>query len=200
MSTTSFAVTWDYRCPFARIGHLHVIEGLRAGADWDVSFAPFSLGQAHVEEGQPHVWDNPPAESGLLALQVGVTVRDRFPEAFLDVHEALFGARHVAGADLRNEAVLRAVLDTRGLDADQVLDAAHDGALDVVHKEHDRVVAEHDVWGVPTFIAGDQSVFVRLMAGPDGDGPLAVRTVGRVLDLVTGGPGVNEVKHTSIAR
>ena len=30
--STSFAVTWDYRCPFARIGHLHVIEGLRAGA------------------------------------------------------------------------------------------------------------------------------------------------------------------------
>lgn len=200
MSTTSFAVTWDYRCPFARIGHLHVIEGLRAGADWDVSFAPFSLGQAHVEEGQPDVWDNPAAESGLLALQVGVTVRDRFPEAFLDVHEALFDARHVAGADLRDEAVLRAVLDTRGLDADQVLDAAHDGALDVVHKEHDRVVAEHDVWGVPTFIAGDQSVFVRLMAGPDGDGLLAVRTVERVLDLVTGWPELNEFKHTSIAR
>lgn len=200
MSTSSFAVTWDYRCPFARIGHLHVIEGLRAGADWDVTFAPFSLGQAHVEEGQPDVWDNPAAESGLLALQVGVTVRDRFPEAFLDVHEALFDARHVAGDDLRDEAVLRAVLDTRGLDADQVLDAAHDGALDVVHKEHDRVVADHDVWGVPTFIAGDQSVFVRLMAGPDGDGELAVRTVERVLDLVTGWPELNEFKHTSIAR
>ena len=200
MSTSSFAVTWDYRCPFARIGHLHVIEGLRAGADWDVTFTPFSLGQAHVEEGQPDVWDNPAAESGLLALQVGVTVRDRFPEAFLDVHEALFDARHLAGDDLRDEAVLRAVLDTRGLDADQVLDAAHDGALDVVHKEHDRVVADHDVWGVPTFIAGDQSVFVRLMAGPDGDGELAVRTVERVLDLVTGWPELNEFKHTSIAR
>lgn len=200
MSTSSFAVTWDYRCPFARIGHLHVIEGLRAGADWDVTFAPFSLGQAHVEEGQPDVWDNPAAESGLLALQVGVTVRDRFPEAFLDVHEALFDARHVAGADLRDESVLRAVLDTHGLDADEVLDATHDGALDVVHKEHDRVVADHDVWGVPTFIVGDQSVFVRLMAGPDGDSELAVRTVERVLDLVTGWPELNEFKHTSIAR
>lgn len=200
MSTRSFAVTWDYRCPFARIGHLHVIEGLRAGADWDVTFLPFSLGQAHVEEGQPDVWDEPEKETGLLALQVGVTVRDQHPEAFLDVHEALFDARHVDGKHLRDVAVLREVLEHRGLDADAVLEAARNGALDIVHKEHDRVVADHDVWGVPTFIADAQSVFVRLMEGPDHDGDLAVRTVERVLDLVTGWPQLNEFKHTSIPR
>ena len=200
MSTRTFAVTWDYRCPFARIGHLHVIEGLRAGADWDVTFAPFSLGQAHVADGEPDVWDDPAKESGLVALQVGVTVRDQHPGAFLDVHEAIFDARHVEGADLRDEAVLRAVLERHGLDAGQVLDAARSGALDVVHKEHDRVVADHDVWGVPTFLADGQSVFVRLMDGPDGDGDLAVRTVERVLDLMTGWPQLNEFKHTSIPR
>lgn len=200
MSTRTFAVTWDYRCPFARIGHLHVIEGLRAGADWNVTFAPFSLGQAHVADGEPDVWDDPAKESGLLALQVGVTVRDQHPDAFLDVHEAIFDARHVEGADLRDEAVLRAVLERHGLDAGRVLDASRSGALDVVHKEHDRVVADHDVWGVPTFLADGQSVFVRLMDGPDGDGDLAVRTVERVLDLMTGWPQLNEFKHTSIPR
>lgn len=200
MSTRAFAVTWDYRCPFARIGHLHVIEGLRAGADWDVTFVPFSLGQAHVEEGQPDVWDEPEKETGLLALQVGVTVRDEHPEAFLDVHEALFDARHVDGRHLRDIAVLREVLEHRGLDADAVLESARNGALDIVHKEHDRVVADHDVWGVPTFLADGQSVFVRLMEGPDHDGDLAVRTVERVLDLVTGWPQLNEFKHTSIPR
>ena len=200
MSTSSFAVTWDYRCPFARIGHLHVIEGLRAGADWDVTFAPFSLGQAHVEEGQPDVWDDPEKESGLLALQVGVTVRDQHPDAFLAVHEAIFDARHVDGADLRDETVLRGLLERHGLDADQVLEAARNGALDVVHKEHDRVVADHEVWGVPTFIADGQSVFVRLMEGPDHDGDVATHTVERVLDLVTGWPQLNEFKHTSIPR
>lgn len=200
MSTRTFAVTWDYRCPFARIGHLHVIEGLRAGADWNVTFAPFSLGQAHVADGEPDVWDDPAKESGLLALQVGVTVRDQHPDAFLDVHEAIFDARHVEGADLRDEAVLRAVLERHGLDAGRVLDASRSGVLDVVHKEHDRVVADHDVWGVPTFLADGQSVFVRLMDGPDGDGDLAVRTVERVLDLMTGWPQLNEFKHTSIPR
>ncbi len=200
MSTRAFAVTWDYRCPFARIGHLHVIEGLRAGADWDVTFAPFSLGQAHVTEGDPDVWDEPEKETGLLALQVGVTVRDQHPDAFLDVHEAIFDARHVDGADLRDESVLRGVLERHGLDADQVLEAARGGALDAVHKEHDRVVADHDVWGVPTFIADGQSVFVRLMEGPDHDGDVATSTVERVLDLVTGWPQLNEFKHTSIPR
>ena len=200
MSTRSFAVTWDYRCPFARIGHLHVIEGLRAGADWDVTFVPFSLGQAHVEDGQPDVWDEPEKETGLLALQVGVTVRDLHPESFLDVHEALFDARHVDGAHLRDEAVLRGVLERHDLDADAVIGSARDSALDTVHKEHDRVVADHQVWGVPTFIADGQSVFVRLMEGPDHDADVAVRTVERVLDLVTGWPQLNEFKHTSIPR
>jgi hypothetical protein len=48
----AFAVTWDYRCPFARNAHEHVLDGLAAGAEWDVTFLPFSLGQVHVV-GQP---------------------------------------------------------------------------------------------------------------------------------------------------
>lgn len=48
--TTSFAVTWDYRCPFARNAVEHVLLGLEAGAPWEVRFAPFSLNQAHVRE------------------------------------------------------------------------------------------------------------------------------------------------------
>src|SRR5690606_10576498 len=93
--TTSFAVTWDYRCPFARIGHLHVLAGLRDGADWDVTFTPFSLDQMHVEEGQPDVWDNPEKASALRPIEIGTLVRDRWPDRFAEVHTALFDARHV---------------------------------------------------------------------------------------------------------
>ena len=63
---TSFSVTWDYRCPFARIAHEHVVEGLLDGADWDVTFVPFSLGQVHVEEGEPDIWETPELDTGLL--------------------------------------------------------------------------------------------------------------------------------------
>ncbi|HEX6597609.1 MAG TPA: hypothetical protein VF045_11770, partial [Acidimicrobiales bacterium] len=81
--TRSFAVTWDYRCPFARNFHEHVLAGLAAGADWDVSFVPFSLDQVHVEEGDLDAWDNPNVCRSLLAGQVGVAVRDHWPEHFL---------------------------------------------------------------------------------------------------------------------
>ena len=195
---TPFSVTWDYRCPFARIAHLHVIEGLRADAEWDVTFVPFSLGQVHREEGDPDVWDDPAAEPGRLPTQVGLVVRDHYPEHFLDVHEALFEARHTHGRDLRDERVLRDLLTAHGLDADVVLDAARTKGLELLREEHPRAVADHDVWGVPTFIADGQAVFVRLMEPPNGDGDLAVRTVERILDLATGWPQLNEFKHTSI--
>src|SRR5690606_10069690 len=73
-SMTSFAITWDYRCPFARNAHEHVITALRDGADWDVRFVPFSLAQVHVAEGEPDVWSRPESDTGLLALQVAVVV------------------------------------------------------------------------------------------------------------------------------
>jgi protein-disulfide isomerase-like protein with CxxC motif len=197
----SFAVTWDYRCPFARIAHDHVVEALRAGADWDVTFVPFCLGQSHVEEGEPDVWDVPDTDTGLLALQAGVVVRDRFPDRFLDVHRALFDARHVDGAQLRDEAVVRSVLTSVGVDADVVLDEIATGApLETVRKEHEAAVANDDVWGVPTFIAGDRAAFVRLMAPADGDAEVARRTVERIVDMLTGWPELNEFKHTSLAR
>ena len=104
--TRSFGLTWDYRCPFARIVHDHVVTGLRAGADWDVRFLPYSLGQGHVAEGEVDVWDRPEgapdADSGLVALQLGVAIRDTQGDLFLDAHQALFDHRHRSSGSLRD--------------------------------------------------------------------------------------------------
>lgn len=199
--TTSFTVTWDYRCPFARIGHQHVIAGLRDGADWEVRFVPFSLDQMHVEEGEPDVWDAPGRSSGILVLQAGTVVRDRFPERFLETHLALFDARHAEGRDLRERDVIAEVLEASGIPSGEVFAEIDSGAaLDVVHKEHDEVVSDADCWGVPTFVLGDQAVFVRLMEGPGDDLALGHRTVERILDLLAGWPELNEYKHTTLSR
>jgi len=56
------------------------------------------------------------------------------------------------------------------------------------------------VFGVPTFIVGDEAVFVRVMDRPGGDAAVARRTVERVLETIAGWPELNEFKHTSIAR
>jgi hypothetical protein len=197
----AFSVTWDYRCPFARNAHEHVVAALRAGAAWDVTFVPFSLGQVHVAEGEPDIWGRWREDTGLLALQAGVVVRDKFPERFLDVHLALFALRHDRGGHLRDLDAVRAVLVEQGVDADIVLgEIEADHIIATVQREHEAAARDHHVWGVPTFIAGDQSAFVRLMDRPAGDGERATRSIERVLDLLSGWPELNEFKHTSIPR
>jgi hypothetical protein len=197
----SFAITFDYLCPFARNANEHVISGLEAGADWEVTFTPYSLAQGHVPEGEPDVWDReePFAESGILALSLGLVVRDQHPDRFLGVHRALFAARHDAGSDIKDPAVLRDVLSDAGLDAADLLEQARsETALKQLRNEHDAGVEDHEVWGVPTFVGGDRAVFVRLMDRPEGDGAHATRSIERVLDLVEGFPTLHEFKQTDL--
>jgi hypothetical protein len=195
-----FSLTWDYRCPFARIGHEHILDGLADGAPWDVTFVPFFLNQSHVEEGGTPAWDDPAQQADLLALAAGVVVRDRFADLFPAVHRSLFTARHDEGADLRDRAVVHQALARAGADGDLVLAEVDAGwPAKVIRQEHETAVSELDVFGVPTFIIGDDAVFVRLMSRPRGDGALARRTVDQVLGLITGSPDLNEFKHTRLS-
>lgn len=198
--TLQFGITWDYRCPFARIVHKHVVDGLLDGADWKVDFVPFSLGQVHVEDGESPIWERPQDDTGILALQAAVVVRETAPEVFPMVHQALFEARHAEGAQLREESVLRTLLEANGVDPDPVFaEVATGRPLDTVREEHTRVATELDVWGVPTFMADGRAAFVRLMDLPI-DGADARRSVERIVDLLTGWPSLNEFKHTSLDR
>lgn len=200
MDDLRFAVTWDYRCPFARNAHEHLVAGLEAGAPWEVSFVPFSLSQAHVAEGGTPVWEDPAKAGDLLAMLAALVVRDRFADRFLGLHRALFVARHDEGRDLRSRQVVADVLVENGLDADVVLAAAGEGwALEEFRRAHTDAVKSHEVFGVPTFITGDQAVFVRLMTRPGGDAELARATIERVVRLIDEQPALNEFKHTTIA-
>jgi hypothetical protein len=202
---TTFSVTWDYRCPFARNAHEHLVVGLADGADWDVRFVPFSLGQVHVAEGQTDIWERPGDDSGLVALQAGVVVRDRWPEAFPKVHLDLFAIRHDEGKHLSDEGEIRRVLTTRGadhgVDADEVLaEIATGRPLATIRDEHTAAADDYEVWGVPTFVRGDAAVFVRLMERPDGDAAFARRSIDRIITLLDEAPDLNEFKHTSLKR
>jgi len=201
MTSLAFAVTWDYRCPFARNAHEHLLAGLAAGADWQVRYLPFSLGQAHVEEGQPSVWEKPEQDSGILALQAGVVVRDEYQQQFPAAHRALFAARHDQGLHLDDRAVIERVLTENGVPAADVLARIDSGeVLERVRAEHEQFVESHSTWGVPTFIVDDQAVFVRLMSRPiPGDPQESVRTIERTVELLAWSE-LNEFKHTSIPR
>ena len=199
--STPFGVTWDYRCPFARNAHEHIVTALEAGADWEVTFLAFSLDQAHVAEGQPPVWDDPDRYPGLIANEAGIVVRDRQPEKFLDAHVALFAARHDSALDLRERSIIGQVLDDAGVDGAGVLAEIDAGwPLDVFRKEHEDGVNNFNVFGVPTFIADDRAVFVRLMNRPEGDAKLAASNIERIVDLLREWPELNEFKYTRVNR
>ncbi len=201
MSTPlNFAVTWDYRCPFARNGHEHILDGLEAGAEWDVTFVPYFLNQGMGTEGQD-AWEDPAHQADLLSLAAGVVVRDRYPDHFLAAHRSLFDARHEDAGDLRDRTVVHDALARSGVDADAVLAEVDAGwPAKVIREEHDRCVEELDVFGVPTFIMGGDAVFARLMNRPGGDGTLARSTIDGILELISAHPELNEFKHTRLSR
>lgn len=199
--TLSFGITFDYLCPFARNANEHVIAGLEHGADWDVRFVPYSLAQGNVEAGGTDVWDreDPNRSSGILALQAGLVVRDRFPDLFLDAHRELFAARHDRGEDLRDRDVITKALDTAGLDPREIFSLMDDGAfLQRLRDEHERAVADHEVWGVPTFIGRDRAVFVRVLDRYEGDAEVSVERIERIMTLVDEFGDLHEFKQTDL--
>jgi hypothetical protein len=203
MSVTvrEFSVNFDYRCPFARNAHEHVLVALSGGADYRVHFVPFSLSQAHVAEGETPVWEDPRARDQLVAVAAGLVVRERYPDLFPAAHLALFAARHDEAGDLRDGEVVRSALARVGVDAAGVFaELAAGWPFELFRHEHDASVHDHAVFGVPTFIIGERAVFVRLMTRPHGDKDLARSTIDRVLELLVDHPDLNEFKHTSIPR
>jgi predicted DsbA family dithiol-disulfide isomerase len=190
------AVTFDYRCPFARNGHEAVVSALRRGADLDVRFLPFSLDQVHVPEGEPPVWARTPDAwgSGTTALLYGIAVRDAFPDRFLDFHLALFAQRHDLGKKLGHTDVVQEAAALVGLEVDAVGAEVESGRpLKTLAAEHEEMVNEHGVFGVPTFVEGDEAVFIRFMERDRPD------DLERALDLLDW-TRLNEFKRCRVPR
>ena len=193
-----FTVTYDYLCPFARNIHLHLLAGLRAGAPWDVDFAPFSLHQVHLDEGATPVWEDRGYDDRIMALAASVSVRDRQPDRFFAAHEALFRARHDDGRRLAGAEDVEAALGAAGVDLDDVrADLASRRPHQVLAETHARL-ARAEVFGVPTFLVGDDAVFVRYMTAGGDDGADSIRVIDSVLSLISGDPELNEFKHTKV--
>jgi predicted DsbA family dithiol-disulfide isomerase len=193
----SFAITFDYLCPFARNLNESVIEAIDEGAQWDVTFRPFSLAQTKVEDPDTDVWDRPPGDQGargVRALQWGIAVRDGWPANFSRFHTALFAARHDRGLDIGDDEELAAVAETSGLDSVAIAEVVDGGAPRLtVQREHQELVAGWDVFGVPTVVVGDEAVFVRSMERHRPD------EIARLLDLVSW-TNLNEFKRTRVPR
>ena len=140
-SEQTFAVTWDYRCPFARNGHEHMLDGLEAGAPWEVTFVPFFLNQSHVPEGGTPAWEDPAQQADLLSLAAGVVVRDRFPEQFLRCTAPCSRHATTRAAICATGRWCERRWTEAGADADAVLAEVDAGwPAKVVRDEHERMV------------------------------------------------------------
>jgi 2-hydroxychromene-2-carboxylate isomerase len=195
-----FDLSFDYRCPFAKNIHLHVVTALRAGADFDVNFAPWSLSQGSRSDGATDVWNDPAYDGDLLALAAGISVRDQQSEYFLDAHEALFRARHDRAIRLVTLDEISNVLAPLGVDMAKVAaDVASRRPHEVIaasHKEFDRFEA----FGVPTFVVNGDATFVRYMSEPSDEPAESVELITSLLTMMTSRADLNEFKHTQLPR
>jgi hypothetical protein len=195
---TAFSLSYDYRCPFAKNIHLHVVEALRAGATHQVTFVPWSLGQGHRPEGAPDVWEDPARDGDLLALAASVAVRDQQPERFLDAHAALFRARHERGVRLVTREEVGDVLAPLGIDVAAVFDDVDSRrphkVIGAAHQEFEG----YQAFGVPTFVLAGDATFVRYMDPPAGDPAASVELLDTLLALMGRRPSLNEFKHTTV--
>ncbi len=194
----SFEISFDYRCPFAKNIHLHVITALRAGADFDVTFVPWTLSQGHRADGGPDVWDDPSYDRDLIALAAGVSVRDQQPEHFLDAHEALFRARHERAVRLSTFNEIASVLEPVGVDLAKVRGDLSERRPHRVIKESYERFATVEAFGVPTFVVGTDATFVRYMEPPTDDARASIRLIESLLALMSQQPELNEFKHTRL--
>ena len=194
----SIAVTFDYRCPFAYNGNAAVVAALRAGSDIEFRFTA--------------VLARPGAHRGGRAAGVGARARrsgapacsrcctaspcaTRSPSSSSTRTSRCSRPRHDKGLKLGHEDVLRdAVADGRASTPTRSPRRSRSGRpLKTLAAEHTEAVDKWAVFGVPTYIEGDEAVFVRFMERG------RVDDLERMLDLLQW-TRLNEFKRTRIAR
>ena len=198
MKNRAFAITYDYRCPFARILHGHLVLGLRAGAPWEVEFLPFTLTQGHLEPGDADCWDDESKAPDLLALEISIAAAELFPDSFLDLHHELFEFRHGKYGDLRNADLLYGLAEVCGMDVEVLKDHLASGSPRAqIAKQWRHLANDLEVFGVPTFVIGDDAIFVRLL-DPATDAQASIALIEGLLAQMIDQPTINEFKHTRL--
>jgi len=191
-----FDVFFDYLCPFVyRVARM-LDEVRGSGArPIEVRWRYFSLTQVNSKDDGWTLWDAPESETvrGRLAFKAAEAARRQ--GRFDDLHMPLLEARHRDRLDLDDGTVIERVASDAGLDLGRfVADLRSPGILDAVARDHGEAVAEHGVFGTPTFLFADgTSAYVRL-AGLVENGD-EVEVFDRLLSVAAGEPRILEIKR-----
>jgi predicted DsbA family dithiol-disulfide isomerase len=91
------------------------------------------------------------------AQQVALAVRERHPDRFESVHDAVFDALWREGRDIGDPAVLAEVADSAGLPSGFVAEVLADEAAETRLREAFTMAREAGVTAVPTFVYGEHA-------------------------------------------
>lgn len=191
-----FEVFFDYQCPFVYRAAETIASVRRSGErNLDVRWRYFSLTQVNSKNDGWTAWDAPASEPvrGRPAFQAAEAARRQ--GRFEEMHWGLLRARHRDRLDIDDPGVVEAVAREAGLDLDRFhRDVADPSTLETLASDHTAAVAEHGVFGTPTFVfpSGD-AAYVRLAASAlDGD---AVEVFDRVVAIASAEPRILEIKR-----
>jgi predicted DsbA family dithiol-disulfide isomerase len=190
-----FDVFFDYQCPFVYRAALLLDAVRRSGVrDLDVRWRYFSLTQVNSKDEGWTIWDAPDSElaHGRLAFQAAEAARRQ--GRFDDMHHAMLNARHRDRLELDDMPVVEKLASDVGLDMDEFRrDVADRGTLRVLARDHQAAVAEHGVFGTPTFVFADgAAAYVRLTQAASENG---VEVFDRLVAVAAAEPQILEIKR-----
>lgn len=189
-------VFYDYLCPFVYRASVLLQNVSESGERrLKVGWRYFSLSQVNSKDEGWTVWDAPASDSvrGRLAFKAAEAARRQ--GRFEEMHRPLLEARHVDRLDIDQVAVVEKVAVDAGLDLERFRhDLAAEDILDSLARDHREAVAEHGVFGTPTFVfAGGATAYIRLAEAPGVDE--ATRVFDRLLSIAADEPGILEIKR-----
>jgi predicted DsbA family dithiol-disulfide isomerase len=191
-----FDVFFDYQCPFVYRA-AEVIDAVRRSGkrDLDVHWRFFSLTQVNSKDDGWTVWDAPATElvRGRLAFQAAEAARRQ--GRFEEMHWGLLRARHRDRLDLDDAGVVDRLAEEAGLDTERFRrDIADRSSLDALAADHVAAVADHGVFGTPTFVFdGGAAAYVRLAADAIEEG--AEEVFDRLVAVAAAEPRILEIKR-----
>ena len=193
--TRSFAVFYDYLCPFVYRASV-LLQNVRDSGQRpiDIRWRYFSLIQVNSKDDGWTIWDALDSEArGRLAFKAAEAARRQ--GAFDDFHMALLRARHEKRVDIDDVAVVEQVAEDSGLDLDRFrTDIADPQIVSALERDHRAAVAEYGVFGTPTFVfdAG-ATAYVRLSEPPEASDSVAI--FDRVISIAAEEPRILEIKR-----
>jgi predicted DsbA family dithiol-disulfide isomerase len=195
-SARQFDVFYDYLCPFVYRASV-LLHNVRDSGErkLDIRWRYFSLTQVNSKDEGWTVWDAPTSEPvrGRLAFKAAEAARRQ--EGFEEIHMRLLQARHRDRLDIDEAGVVERVAEEAGLDIERFRkDMADPKILSALERDHHSGVAEHGVFGTPTFVfPGGATAYVRLSEAVEPSDATSV--FDRLVAIAADEPRILEIKR-----